>query len=157
MEKPRPLVSAKKGTQKTTNYHKKPGDGEAHERARRKYDGGGQGARTWGNKSSWDRQGTGRRSRPSGGRSGSKNGVRRTKPRKGEPTGVESDATTSRAAKGGKPDGGRGNRNEITTQGCRGRQGPGEQVEGSKHQAQRREVEAGGSGPLTRWIGGPRL
>ena len=52
---------------------------------------------------------------------------------------------TSREAKGGRPDRVRGDRNGPAVQGCRGRQGPGEQVEGGKTASAGRAVEAGGN------------
>ena len=54
MEMPRPLVSVQKGAQKTTNYQKKPRDGAAQERVRRKHGGGGQEARNWRHDPPWD-------------------------------------------------------------------------------------------------------
>ena len=67
VETPRPLVSAQKGAQKTTNYQKKPRDGVAQERGRRKHGGGGQEDRNWRHDPPRDRQGPGCRSRPAGG------------------------------------------------------------------------------------------
>ena len=54
----------------------------------------------------------------------------------------------SRAAKGGRPDRGRGGRNGLLAQDCRGQQGPGEQVEGGKPVSAVQVVEAGGNRQL---------
>ena len=51
---------------------------------------------------------------------------------------------TSRAAKGGRPDGGRYGRNRLVARGCKGQQRPGEQVKGGKSASAGRVVEAGG-------------
>ena len=48
-----------------------------------------------------------------------------------------------RAAKGGKPDGGKDIRNRLVVRGCMGRQGPGEKVEGGKTASAGQEVKAG--------------
>ena len=61
-----------------------------------------------------------------------------------------------RAEKEGKIDGGRGGRNRLALQVCRGREGPGEQVEGNKTARAGRKVEASGSGRLYIWPGNPR-
>ena len=55
---------------------------------------------------------------------------------------------TSRAVKGGRTEGGQGNRNKISAQGCRGRQGHGDQVEGGNTASTGRAVEAGRNGRL---------
>ena len=64
---------------------------------------------------------------------------------------------TSRPAKGGQTDRGRGDRNRLSERGCRGREGPGGQVEGGKAASSGLEVEAGRSGHLSRWKCDPRL
>ena len=51
---------------------------------------------------------------------------------------------TSRAAEGGRLDRGRDGRNGLIARGCRGQQGPGEQVEGGKTAIAGQAVEAGG-------------
>ena len=48
----------------------------------------------------------------------------------------------------GKKNGVRGGRNGIVEWGCRGRQGPGEQVKGGKTASAGQVVEAGGNGRL---------
>ena len=53
-----------------------------------------------------------------------------------------------RAVKGGRPDGVRGGRIGIAERGCRGQQGPGEQVEGGKTASAGRAAESGGNGRL---------
>ena len=58
--------------------------------------------------------------------------------------------------KGGQKYRGRGYRNRLAEQGCRGQEGPGEQVEGGKIVCAGREVEARGSGRLSRRTGDPR-
>ena len=63
---------------------------------------------------------------------------------KGEPSGADRGATMSRAAKGGRPDGGRNSRNRLLVRGCRCREGPGEQVDGGKTASAGRAVEAVG-------------
>ena len=52
--------------------------------------------------------------------------------------------STSREAKGGRPDGGRFGSNGLVARGYRGRQGPEEQAEGGKTASAGRAVEAGG-------------
>ena len=53
-----------------------------------------------------------------------------------------------RAVKGGRPDGVRGGRIGIAERGCRGQQGPGEQVEGGKTASAGRAAESGRNGRL---------
>ena len=55
---------------------------------------------------------------------------------------------TPRAAEGGRPDGGQGGRNGLTAQGYRGRNGPGEQVEGGNIESVGHAVEAVRNGRL---------
>ena len=84
------------------------------------------------------------------------NGGGSMEPRREKPQGLTGMLATSRAAKGKKKDEGRGGRNGHAARGCRGREGPGEQVKGGKTSRKRREVEAGGSGSLSMWTGDPR-
>ena len=67
-----------------------------------------------------------------GRRSGSRNFKERTEPRTENQQGLKKTLETLRAAKGGQPYRGRGGQNKIVARGCRGRQGPGEQVECGK-------------------------
>ena len=62
-------------------------------------------------------------------KSGSSNGGGRPDPIRTKQQGLKVAVETSWAAKGGRLDGGRCGRNRIAAQGCRGQQGPGEQVE----------------------------
>ena len=79
----------KKGARKTKNYQKKPRDGAEQDQVKRKHGRGGQEDRNWRHNSPQDRQGPGCRLRPSGWRSGSRNGVRRTEPRRLKPQGLK--------------------------------------------------------------------
>ena len=126
------LVSAQKGAQKTKRYQKTPLDRAAQDQVKRKHRGVGKEDRNWRHDPPWYRQGPGRRSRPAGRRSGSRNSGGRKEPRRANPQGLKGTLATSTKVKGGRPDGGRGGRNEIAEQGCRIRQGPGEKVEGGK-------------------------
>ena len=55
-----------------------------------------------------------------------------TEPRRANPQVLTWVLATSGAEKGVLPDRGRGGRNGLVVRGCRGRQGPGEKVEGGK-------------------------
>ena len=88
------------------------------------YDGGGQDARTRGTTPLV----TGRDRATCRGRK--EGGV--LEPRTRNPEGFTGTLETSRAANGGIQDGGRGRRNRLVVRGCRGGQGPGEQVKGNK-------------------------
>ena len=75
----------------------------------------------------------------------------RMKPRRNNPQGLKGElATTSRAEKGGQPEGGRGGRNGLAARGCRGCHGPVDQFEGGKTVSSGRAVEAGGNERLFR-------
>ena len=76
-----------------------------------------------------DRQGPGRRSRPIGGRSGLRNDIGRTEPRRVNPQGLTGALSTSRSAKGERSDRRRGAQNRLAEQVCLVQQGLGEQVE----------------------------
>ena len=88
VETPRTLVGAQKGAHKTIKYQKTPRDWAAQERVKTNRGGGGQEARNWRHNPPWDRQGMGRWSRLTGGRSGSRNGGGRTEPRRANPQGL---------------------------------------------------------------------
>ena len=133
---------------KESNSQKTSRDRAAQERVERKHNRGGQEVRT-GDKTPLS---TGReqahRLRPAGGGGWFDKWRRKDVIQKREPTGVDRDATTSRAEKGGRPDRGRGGRNNLAAQGCRCQQGPGEKVEGGKTASEGRAVEAGRNGRL---------
>ena len=119
VETPRPLVSAQKGAQKTTNYQKTPRDWESQERLKRKNGGGRQEARNWRQDPPRDRQRPGCRLIPEGKGSGLSKcrGMDRTK--KGVPTGVNRDVSGVEGGNGGQTDGGRCGRS-ITQRGAAG-------------------------------------
>ena len=156
VETPRPLVSAQKIAQKTTNYQKKPRDRAAQERVRRKHVRWGQEDRNWRHDSPRDRQGLGRRLRPAGGGAGSRNGGRRTEPRRTNPQGL----TGTSPRRGQKKWDERTGEEAAETVSRRGAavtdRDLGSRSRSARQRSQRRAVEAGGSGPLSRWTGGPR-
>ena len=95
---------------------------------KRKHGGGGQETRTGGTTPLGTRRDQARGRGWKGGGSGYRNGGGRTQPRRENPQGLTGALATSREAKGGRQDGGRGGENGLAAEGCRGRYGPGEQV-----------------------------
>ena len=89
-------------------------------------------------------------------RGGSRTWRRKAEPRREHPQGSSGTPASSRVEKGGITEGVRGGRNRLVAQGCRGREGPEDQVDGGKTASARRAVEAGGSGRLSRWTCDPR-
>ena len=67
-----------------------------------------------------------------GGGGGLRKWLRKAEHRRDHPYGLSETLAMSREVRGGHPDVGRGNRNKLAARGCRVKEGPGEQVEGSK-------------------------
>ena len=156
METPRPLVSAQKGAHKTTNFQKTPRDGESQDWVKRKNGGGEQETSNLRHDPPLDRQGTGRRSRLEGGRSGSRNGRGRTEPRRENLQGLTGTLTTSSVSKGGQPDRVRGRKTGLQCKAEGANRDLGSRSRAVRQKAQGWAVEASGSGCLYIWKGGPR-